>query len=133
MMAEKAWKCLIVDDMHEALFPILAQAGILADYQPRITVPELGAALADCQVLVIRSKARVNRQLLGLAPELRLVARAGAGTDNVDVEALQERGIGLVNAPEGNRDAVAEHTLAMLLCLLNHLHTADRQVRTKVW
>ena len=132
-MTKKAWKCLVIDEMHPDLFPVLKQNGIETDYQPHIAPSVVGEALAGIQILVVRSKVKVNRELLRHAPDLKLVARAGAGVDNIDEEALREKGITMVNAPEGNRDAVGEHTIGMLLCLLNHLHTADRQVRDKVW
>ena len=61
------------------------------------------------------------------------MARAGAGVDNVEVEALEKRNIPLINAPEGNRDALAEHAMGMLLSLFNKINTADQEVRSGKW
>ena len=71
--------------------------------------------------------------MIGKAAKLKFVARAGAGIDQLDVESLERRKIIIVNAPEGNRDALAEHTVGMLLSLFNKIHLADRQVRSGVW
>jgi D-3-phosphoglycerate dehydrogenase len=70
---------------------------------------------------------------LDQAQHLKFVGRAGAGVDNVDITTLEKYGIKLLNAPEGNRDAVAEHAMALLLNLLNHINLGDAQIRKKMW
>jgi len=126
-------KILVIDLMHESLLPLLAAKGLSADYRPGIRREEVYDAVGDYEGLVVRSKITVDEALLQRAPRLRFIARAGAGMDQVDVEACQKRNIALFNAPEGNRVAVAEHALGMLLCLFNKLHLADRQVRGGTW
>ena len=126
-------KVLIVDKMHESLFPLLEGIGLEADYRPAISKEEIYQALKDTEVLFVRSKIAVDQMLLENAPKLKIVGRAGAGIDQLDVEALTRSGIQLINAPEGNRDAVAEHAMGMLLCLLNNILRADAQVRQSIW
>jgi D-3-phosphoglycerate dehydrogenase len=82
---------------------------------------------------VVRSKVHIDAPLLQYAPNLQFIARAGAGTDNIDAYATAQRNIHIINAPEANRNAVAEHVLAMLLMLLNNLHIAHPQVQQGVW
>ena len=132
-MPPKPWSCLVVDDMHESFVPQLTEAGLTVTYLPEIGREEVSRAIGEAEVLVVRSKIFVDEDLLSRAPRLKLVARAGAGLDNLDETALAARGIAVINAPEGNRNAVGEHTVGMLLCLLRHLHTADREVRQKIW
>jgi D-3-phosphoglycerate dehydrogenase len=83
--------------------------------------------------LVIRSKTPMDRPLLENATNLTFIARAGAGLDNIDLEYMERRGIALHHAPEGNRDAVAEHVIAMLLAFFNQLKKGDQQVRKGIW
>jgi D-3-phosphoglycerate dehydrogenase len=82
---------------------------------------------------MVRSKMRITASLLAHGPQLRYVARAGAGVDNIDEEALAAAGVVLVNAPEGNRDAVGEFATGQLLALLRHTVRADAEVRRAEW
>lgn len=127
---------LIVDQMHDSLPQMLDQAGCTFDYMPAIEAQKVQEQLNrnPYDGLIVRSKIRVTEAFLsGVRAPLKFIARAGAGTDNIELAALQKRKITLLNAPEGNRDAVAEHTIGMLLTLLNHIHTADQEVRQKIW
>jgi D-3-phosphoglycerate dehydrogenase len=125
--------CLIADEMHASIIPMLQSVGITPDYQPNITRSQILDILPKYQGLIIRSKTFVDREVLARALQLRFIGRAGAGLDTIDVEAVEEKGIQLVHASEGNRDAVGEHAVGMLLCLLNNIHFADRQVRNGIW
>lgn len=126
-------KVLIVDRMHESIFPMLEEIGFQADYRPEISTDEIYRLIGSYELLFVRSKVRVDDQLLNQAPLLKLVGRAGAGIDQIDIQALEKRGILLINAPEGNKDAVAEHAVGMLLCLFNKMLQADAQVRAGIW
>ena len=127
--------CLIIDDMHPSLLPMLTRIGVEGDYQPKLTPADVPAALAARPYvgLMVRSKMRITASLLAPGPHLRYVARAGAGVDNIDEEALVAAGVVLVNAPEGNRDAVGEFATGQLLALLRHTVTADAEVRRAEW
>jgi D-3-phosphoglycerate dehydrogenase len=127
--------CLIIDDMHPSLLPMLTSIGVEGDYQPKLTPADVPAALAARPYvgLMVRSKMRITASLLAHGPQLRYVARAGAGVDNIDEEALATAGVVLVNAPEGNRDAVGEFATGQLLALLRHTVRADAEVRRGEW
>jgi D-3-phosphoglycerate dehydrogenase len=85
------------------------------------------------QGIVIRSRIMIDKELLNAAKDLRFIARAGAGMENIDVEHAKMLGIQCFNAPEGNRDAVAEHAMGMLLNLFNRINICDREVRKGIW
>ena len=127
--------CLIIDEMHPSLLPMLTAIGVEGDYQPQLTAAAVPAALAARPYagLLVRSKLRITSDLLTHGPHLRYVARAGAGVDNIDEAALAAAGVALVNAPEGNRDAVGEFALGQLLALLRHTVPADAEVRRAEW
>lgn len=83
--------------------------------------------------IIIRSRFDIGREFLDAAANLKFIARVGAGLESIDVDYAEERGIALFSAPEGNRNAVAEHNLGMLLSLFNKLNKADREVRKGYW
>jgi D-3-phosphoglycerate dehydrogenase len=127
--------CLVVDDMHASLKPLMREVGVHIDYEPDLLPAEVPAALAEkpYQGLIVRSKVRVTAELLRHGPHLRFVARAGAGVDNIDVAALAAAGVQLVNAPEGNEQAVGEFTVGVLLAVLRKVAAADAEVRAGQW
>ncbi|MGB3179819.1 MAG: NAD(P)-dependent oxidoreductase [Cyclobacteriaceae bacterium] len=126
-------RCLIIDRMHESLMPMLQDAGISPDYRPDIKRDEILKVVGNYEGMIVRSKTPIDEELLQQAHSLKFIGRAGAGLDQIDVEAVGKRDIKLVNAPEGNRDALAEHGVGMLLALFNKLMWADRQVREGIW
>ncbi len=133
-MASDVFRILFIDDVHPALTERLALLdGVEIDYRPQITSDEVPAALRTANGLVVRSKVYLNATLLAAAPRLKFIARAGAGMDNIDEAVANSLGIRLFNAPEGNRQAVAEHVLGMLLALFNKLREADASVRAGIW
>ena len=126
-------KILISDRMHESIIPLIESEGFKVDYRPEIKRPEILDIIRDYTGLVIRSKTPIDRELLQKAEKLRFVGRAGAGIDQIDMEEAFNRRIHILNAPEGNRDAVAEHTVGMILSLLNKMPSGDREVRSGIW
>ncbi|MEM8939900.1 MAG: NAD(P)-dependent oxidoreductase [Bacteroidota bacterium] len=126
-------RVLIVDDMHESILPLLKNEGFEPVYLPVIRRDEILEIIPEFEGLFIRSKTRVDKELVDKAGNLTFVARAGAGLDKLNEEYLKSKGIIIVNAPEGNRDALAEHTLGMLLSILHRLHFAHQQVRQGIW
>lgn len=124
---------LIADKIHESLLPALEDLGIGYDYLPDITKKQLKQSIGNYEGLIIRSKVFVDEHILSSAPKLQVVCRAGAGIDNLDVEALEARNIRIINAPEGNKDAVAEHCLGLLLNLFNNINHGDKQIRQGIW
>ncbi|MGV3560447.1 2-hydroxyacid dehydrogenase [Larkinella arboricola] len=124
---------LIADEMHPSLFSMLEQAGFTYQYEPKISRIALLEQISGYDGLIIRSKTAVDAQVLEAASQLRFIGRAGAGLDLIDLETAQRRGIRVFHAGEGNRDAVAEHTVGMLLGLLANIAKGDREVRRGIW
>ena len=129
----KSQKTLIIDLMHESLVPMLEKSGFEADYQPKITRQEIIDSQEQYLGMIVRSKTPIDEGLLINQKEIQFIGRAGAGIDNLDVDYLESRHIEVINAPEGNRDALGEHVLGMLLSLSNNLRQADMQVRAGTW
>lgn len=128
------FRVLIVDDVHPVLIEgLVSRSGVEVDYRPDIKPEEVPAALRESDGLVVRSKVFLDAHLLAAAPRLKFIARAGAGMDNIDEAAASALGIRLFNAPEGNRQAVAEHVVGMLLGLFNRLREADSSIREGKW
>ena len=127
--------CLVIDEMHPSLHAMLESIGVAVDYRPHLTAAEVPAALTaqPYEGLMVRSKLRVTANLLAHGPQLRYVARAGAGTDNIDQAAMAAASVTLLNAPEGNRDAVGEFAVGLLLALLRNVVRADHEVRSGQW
>jgi D-3-phosphoglycerate dehydrogenase len=126
-------RILIIDDIHEVFLEKLKVAGMEVDYQPTMTLEELLPILEDYEGLVLRSKIKVTSSIMDQAKNLKFIARAGAGMDNIDELYAQSKGIQLLNAPEGNRNAVGEHMVGMLLSLFNHLHTSHLEIKEGKW
>jgi D-3-phosphoglycerate dehydrogenase len=126
-------KIIFLDSVHPILEERIKAHGntcILADDLPKDECLKL---IQDADGIVIRSRFTMNSEFLQFAQNLKFIARSGAGMENIDTAYCEKRKITLFNAPEGNRNAVGEHALGMLLSLMNKLHTADREVRTGKW
>jgi D-3-phosphoglycerate dehydrogenase len=126
-------KVLITDDCHPLLAEGLERLGYHCDFKPDITPDETFNLIPDYEGLIINSKINVDRAFLDHAARLRFVARLGSGMEIVDRVYAAERGVAVMSSPEGNRNAVAEQALGMLLTLKNNLLRADREVRNNVW
>jgi D-3-phosphoglycerate dehydrogenase len=126
-------KILCVDSNHHILHETLRAAGFQCDLFWDKPVDELLALLPSYDGLVIRSRFKLTRQILENCPRLKCIGRVGAGMENIDVAFAEHQGIVCVCVPEGNRDAVGEHAIGMLLMLLNRLKKADAEVRNGVW
>ncbi len=126
-------KCLIVDTMHHSIIPMLESIGWEAEYQPEINRAGILDIIQEYHGLVIRSKTWVDQEFINRCRNLKFIARAGAGMDKLDAVAIEKAGIEIFNAPEGNRNAVAEHTLGLILGLLNNFVKADLEIRNRNW
>lgn len=111
----------------------LTQLGYECTFLPTITPVETQRMIGDYEGLIINSKILVGQALLDAAPRLRFVGRLGSGMEIVDLPYASQRGVAVLSSPEGNRNAVAEQALGMLLALANHSLRADREVRAQVW
>lgn len=126
-------KVLLVDSNHEILHNTLQTAGISCDCFWNRTTDELLNILPNYEAVVIRSRFKFDKSLIDQLPKLRCIGRVGAGMENIDVAYAESKGIQCLCVPEGNRDAVAEHAIGMLLMLLNNLAKADSEVRQGIW
>ena len=103
------------------------------DYRPTLGREELLSVVGDYEVLVVRSRTKVDREVLERAKRLKLVARPGTGLDNVDVAFAKERGVAVVNSPESLVEAVAEQVVLVMLALSRKLVQADTGTRSGKW
>ncbi|UKN03034.1 phosphoglycerate dehydrogenase [Paracrocinitomix mangrovi] len=126
-------KVAFVDTVHEALWNGLTDNGFDCYDCTQTSIDEIISKAFDFEGIVVRSRFPMNAEFLDHFGELKFIARSGAGMENIDLEYCERRSIQLFNAPEGNRNAVAEHALGMLLCMFNKIHTADREVRSGIW
>lgn len=126
-------RILIVDELHPVFKERALALGYEVEDQPLYTREQTLAAISGYQGIAVRTKFRIDQELMAAAPSLKFIARAGAGLDNIDVDYARSRNIELLNAPEGNMDAVGEHATGMLLSLMNNLRNADQEVRQGTW
>ena len=126
-------KVLFLDTVHPLLSERLSAAGLTCIDATGTPAMDGVNGHADATGIVLRSRIRVDDTLLGQLPALRFICRSGAGLENIDLDATARRNIRVFNSPEGNRDAVGEHALGMLLSLLHQLREADQSVRRGEW
>ena len=126
-------KVLISDRTHPVLADRLRQAGYDVSIEPDHDYEGLALAAQGYDGLVVRSKVVIDRAFIDRCPALRCIGRVGAGMETIDVDYAESKGIRCLNSPEGNRDAVGEHTVGLLLALLNHIARADAEVRQGLW
>ena len=122
---------LIIDHVHPVLLDLLQNEVVV--YKPDITDFQLAKALKSATVLIMRSKLTLSKVWIDQAPKLQYIGRLGSGMDNIDVAYAESRGIVCENAPEGNRNAVAEQTMGMLLSLLANVPKASAEVAAGIW
>ena len=127
------FKIAFLDTVHAVLQEGFEQMGWECIDHTKTNLEELKKSIIDIDGIVIRSRFPMEADLLDHAKKIKFIARSGAGMENIDEVYCQSRGIRLYNAPEGNRNAVGEHALGMLLSLFNQLNKSDREVRQGVW
>ncbi|MDD2530219.1 MAG: NAD(P)-dependent oxidoreductase [Bacteroidales bacterium] len=126
-------KVLIIDSAHRVLIDNLKDAGFEIVHEPEFEREDILREIEDYDVIIVRSKIIIDKEVIDKAIKLKCIARVGAGMDAIDVEYAEKKGIKCLNSPEGNRDAVGEHALGMLLSLFNKISIADHQVRKGIW
>lgn len=126
-------KILLIDTNHPLLQQGLEKMGFVCDADYFSSKSDIENTLADYFGVVIRSRFKIDKTFIDKGVNLKFIARVGAGLENIDEDYANQKGITLIAAPEGNRNAVGEHALGMLLSLLNHLNRADQQVRNGIW
>ena len=124
---------LVTDYVHPILITGLRALGYAVHYAPEIERPLVLQWVGNCTGLVINTKTIADAELIGAARELKWIGRLGSGLDIIDLESAEMRSIAVINAPEANANAVAEHVFGMLLCLIRNIAIADREVRNGYW
>lgn len=125
-------KVLVSDSIDQAGINILSQVAQV-DVKTGLSPEELIETIPEYDALMIRSGTKVTKEVIEAANQLKIIGRAGVGVDNVDVPAATRKGIIVVNSPEGNTIAAAEHALAMMLSLSRHIPDANQSVKNKKW
>jgi D-3-phosphoglycerate dehydrogenase / 2-oxoglutarate reductase len=126
-------KVVFIDTVHSILEERLTQANYRCIDASSLSFEVCKTILHDAKGIVVRSRFPMNAELLDSAKNLKFIARSGAGMENIDLDYCEKRKITLYNAPEGNRNAVAEHALGMLLSLFNNLNKGDLEIRSGKW
>ncbi|REE27821.1 D-3-phosphoglycerate dehydrogenase [Winogradskyella pacifica] len=126
-------KILHLDSNHPLLLSQLNDLGFTNHEDYIASKSEIEAKISEYDGMVIRSRFSIDKSFLDAATNLKFIGRVGAGLENIDCDYAQQKGIHLISAPEGNRNAVGEHALGMLLSLFNKLNKADKEVRQGKW
>jgi len=126
-------KVLISDKLSPAAIAIFKARGIETDFRPGLTPVELRAIIGEYDGLAIRSATKVTREMLDVAPKLRVVGRAGIGVDNVDVSSATARGVVVMNTPHGNAITTAEHAIALMFALARQIPEASASTKAGKW
>ena len=126
-------KVLFIDSTHPELVKKLENQGFICDFFPDHNREDFKKIASGYTGIIIRSKIKLDSDFLNCCSKLKFIGRVGAGMENIDQEAAVKMGIACLNAPEGNRDAVAEQAIGMILSLFNRLLIADNEVRNGIW
>ena len=124
---------LICDQVSPTLQEILEKNGLKVTYEPEITPEQLAEKIGDFQVVVVRSRTKLSRELVEKADECQIIARVGVGLDNIDQEAAKEKNVRVINAVEGATTAVAELVIGLMLSMAREITRADREIRNGNW
>jgi D-3-phosphoglycerate dehydrogenase / 2-oxoglutarate reductase len=126
-------KVLFIDSVHPLIREELTAHGFHCDYFPGYIRKDYENIISQYFGIIIRSKIKIDKDFLDKATGLRFIGRVGSGMENIDLPYAVSKGITCLSSPEGNRDAVGEHALGMILSLMNHINRADRQVHEGRW
>jgi D-3-phosphoglycerate dehydrogenase len=126
-------KVFVADDVNEDKLAPLIAAGIDVVKETKLAPDALADRMKDADGVIVRSATRITAELMDQAPNLRVIGRAGVGVDNIDVKAATQRGIVVMNAPDGNTITTAEHTVALLVSMARNVPQAHKKLQSGVW
>ena len=124
---------LICDQVNPILNEILEKNGLQITYEPEITPEQIAEKIGNFEVVVVRSRTKITKELIQKADKCQIIARVGVGLDNIDQNAAKEKNIRVINAVEGAMNAVAELVVGLMLSLAREIPRADREVRNGNW
>ena len=124
---------LICDQVNPVLNEILEKNGLKITYEPEITPEQIAEKIGNFEVVIVRSRTKLTKDLIEKANKCQIIARVGVGLDNIDQNAAKEKNIRVINAVEGAMNAVAELVLGLMFSLAREIPRADREVRNGNW
>jgi len=124
---------LICDQVSSTLKEILEKNGLKVTYKPEITPEQIAEKIGTFEVVVVRSRTKMTRELVEKADKCQIIARVGVGLDNIDQDAAKEKNIRVINAVEGAITAVAELVIGLMLSMAREIPRADREIRNGNW
>ena len=126
-------KVLFIDTTHKYLIDQLEKKNIVCDFEFSKTKSQIEKIIAKYDGIVIRSRFKIDKKFIDAAKKLKFIARAGSGLENIDIKYAEQKKIKCINAAEGNKQAVAEHALALILNLFNKINQANNQLKSGKW
>jgi D-3-phosphoglycerate dehydrogenase len=124
---------LICDQVAPILNDILQKNGLKITYEPEITPDQINEKISNFDIVVVRSRTKITKEMIDRATQCKIIARVGVGLDNIDVDAAKAKGIRVINAVEGAMNAVAELVLGLMLSMAREIPRADREIRNDKW
>jgi len=124
---------LICDQVNPILKEVLEKNGLKVTYEPEITPEQIAEKIGNFEVVVVRSRTKMTRELIAKADKCKIIARVGIGLDNIDQEAAKEKNIRVINAVEGAITAVAELVIGLMISMAREIPRADREIRNGNW